>query len=115
MAEDIVTRLTAEFLKSLSHPARIRILRLLTPGERCVCELIAEIDIEQSNLSQHLGVLKKQGIIDSRKEGTKVFYRITHPSVLEVIRAVEKTIGDQISESQNLLSHLGKGGGTGEN
>ena len=115
MAEDIVTRLTAEFLKSMAHPARIKILRLLTPGERCVCELIPAVDIEQSNLSQHLGVLKKQGIIDSRKEGTKVFYRIVHPSVLEVIKAVEKMIGDQISESQSLLSKLGKGSGTDEN
>jgi DNA-binding transcriptional ArsR family regulator len=115
MAEDIMTRLTAEFLKSLSHPARIRILRLLAPGERCVCELIAEIDIEQSNLSQHLSVLKKQGIIDSRKEGTKVIYRIMHPSVLEVINAVEKTIGDQLTESRKLLSQLGKGGIPNEN
>jgi ArsR family transcriptional regulator len=111
MAEDIVTRLTSEFLKSLAHPVRIRILHLLTPGERCVCELIADIDIEQSNLSQHLSVLKKQGVIDSRKEGTKVFYRILHPSVLEVISAVEKTIGNQISESQSLLSRLKKGDG----
>ncbi len=109
MAEDIMTRLTAEFLKSVAHPARIRILRLLAPGERCVCELIADIDIEQSNLSQHLGVLKKQGIIDSRKEGTKVFYRILHSSVLEVLGAVEKTIDEQISESHSLLSKLKRG------
>ncbi len=111
MSEDIVTRLTSEFLKSMAHPVRISILRFLTPGERCVCELITDIDIEQSNLSQHLGILKKQGIIDSRKEGTKVFYRILHPSVLEVIKAVEKTIGDQISESQSLLRQLKKGDG----
>jgi DNA-binding transcriptional ArsR family regulator len=112
MVEDIMTRLTADFLKSLSHPVRVRILRLLAPGERCVCELIAAIDIEQSNLSQHLGVLKKQGIIDSRKEGTKVFYRILHHSALEVIKAVEKTIGEQLSESRNLLSQLGERGGS---
>jgi Predicted transcriptional regulators len=114
MAEDLVTRLTADFLKSLAHPVRIQILRLLTPGERCVCELIAGIDIEQSNLSQHLGVLKRQGIIDSHKEGTKVFYRILYPSVLEVIRAVERTLGSQLSESQSLLSQLNKGGKNGE-
>ncbi len=111
MAEDILTRLTAEFLKTLSHPVRIRILRMLTPGELCVCELITGIDIEQSNLSQHLSVLKKQGIIESRKEGTKVFYRILHPSVLEVIKATEKTIGDQLNESQSLLKQLKKGDG----
>jgi DNA-binding transcriptional ArsR family regulator len=58
------------------------------------------------------GGAKKQGIIDSRKEGTKVFYRILHHSALEVIKAVEKTIGEQLSESRNLLSQLGERGGS---
>ncbi|EAX47641.1 transcriptional regulator, ArsR family [Thermosinus carboxydivorans Nor1] len=104
--EELVTKMTADFLKSLAHPARIRILKMLGPGERCVCDLSAEIDIEQSNLSQHLSILKKQGLIGSRKEGTKVIYRILYPSVLEVINLVEETLSQQISHSQSLLKHL---------
>lgn len=106
MADDIVINLTADFLKSLSHPVRIKVLNLLGPGERCVCELMEEIDIEQSNLSQHLTLMKRQGLIDSRKEGAKVFYRILYPSVLEVVSAVEKTLSEQISHSQNILKYL---------
>ena len=106
MAEDIVVKLTADFFKTLSHPTRIKILHLLKQGERCVCEIIEEIDIEQSNLSQHLGVMKKQGIIDSRKDGQKVIYFIVYSSVLEVISAAEKTLSEQIGHSQSILKFL---------
>ena len=106
MAEEIVTKLTADFFKTLSHPVRVNILRLLRDGERCVCELIEDMDIEQSNLSQHLGVLKKQGLLDSRKDGQKVMYRVVYPSVFDVVSAVEKTLSEQIAHSQGLLKYL---------
>lgn len=104
--EDIVNKLTADFLKSLAHPARVNIIKQLAPGERCVCELIQELELEQSNLSQHLTVLKKQGIIDSRKEGTKVIYKVIYPGVLEIVNLVEDILGEQVSKSQSLLRHL---------
>lgn len=106
MAEDIVVKLTADFFKTLAHPVRLRILRTLEQGERCVCEIIEELDIEQSNLSQHLSVLKKQGIIDSRKDGQKVIYRIVYNSVLDVVGAAEKTLSEQIGHSQSILKFL---------
>jgi DNA-binding transcriptional ArsR family regulator len=106
MAEDIVVKLTADFFKTLSHPVRIKILHSLEQGERCVCEIIEELDIEQSNLSQHLGLMKKQGIIDSRKDGQKVIYRIVYSSVMDVVSAAEKTLSEQISHSQSLLKFL---------
>lgn len=104
--EDIVNKLTAEFLKSLAHPARVNILKQLAPGERCVCELIQELELEQSNLSQHLSILKKQGVIESRKEGTKVFYKIMYPGVLQIVNLVEEILGEQVSKSHSLLRHL---------
>ena len=62
MAEDIVINLTADFFKTLAHPARIQILHYLENGQLCVCDLREKSEIEQSNLSQHLGMMKKQGI-----------------------------------------------------
>ena len=106
MAEDIVVKLTADFFKTLAHPARIKILHCLEKGERCVCDIIEEVDIEQSNLSQHLGTMKKQGIIDSRKDGQKVIYRIVYLSVLDVVGAAEKTLSEQIGHSQSILKFL---------
>lgn len=106
MAEDIVVKLTAELFKTLGHPARIKILLMLTDGERCVCEMIEQIDIEQSNFSQHLGVLKRQGLIESRKDGQKVIYKLSYPSILALISAAEKTLSEQIGHSQELLKFL---------
>jgi ArsR family transcriptional regulator len=106
VAEDIVNKMTAELFKTIGHPVRIKILHLLQGGERCVCEMIEEIDIEQSNFSQHLGVLKKQGLLDSRKEGQRVIYWIAYPSVIQLLDAAEKTLSDQIAHSQGLLKFL---------
>lgn len=107
MAEDIVVKLTAELFKTLGHPVRIKILRMLNGGERCVCEMMEEIDIEQSNFSQHLGVLKKQGLIDSRKDGQRVIYWIAYPSAItQLIGAAEQTLSEQIGRSQGLLKFL---------
>lgn len=106
MAEDIVIKLTAELFKTVGHPVRVKILRMLASGERCVCEMIDEIEIEQSNFSQHLGVLKKQGLIDSRKDGQRVIYWIAYPSVTGLIAAAEQTLSEQIGHSQSLLKFL---------
>ena len=106
MAEGIVIKLTADFFKILSHPVRIEILHLLKKGERCVCDIIEDINIEQSNLSQHLGLMKKQGIIESRKDGQKVICRIAYPSVMNVVSAAEKTLSEQIDHSQSILKFL---------
>lgn len=104
--DDIVSKLTADFLKTLAHPIRIQIIKLLAPGPRCVCEMLPELEVEQSNLSQHLGMLKKQGIIESNKEGTKVIYTLLYPSVITIVDTVEKTLGAQITKSKSLLKHL---------
>ena len=106
MAEDIVIKLTAELFKTLGHPVRIKILQMLMNEERCVCEIMENIDIEQSNLSQHLKVLKKQGLIDSRKDGQRVIYWIAYPSVKQLIGAAEQTLSEQIGLSQALLKFL---------
>ena len=106
MAEDIVNKMTAELFKTIGHPVRIKILHLLQGGERCVCEMIEEIDIEQSNFSQHLGILKKQGLLDSRKEGQRVIYWLAYPSVMQLLDAAEQTLSDQIAHCQGLLKFL---------
>lgn len=106
MAEDIVIKMTAELLKVLGHPVRVKILRMLSQGELCVCNMIEEIDIEQSNFSQHLGILKKQGLIDSRKDGQRVIYWIAYPSVIKLLEVAEQILSEQIGHSQSLLKFL---------
>jgi len=83
-----ITTWQADVLKSLGHPTRVKIIDLLRGGERCVCELMAELGLEQSNVSQHLGILKKAGLVACRKDGLRVMYWITDPRVIEVIDLV---------------------------
>lgn len=114
MSDDLIFKMTADVFKSLAHPARLKILKMLSTGERCVCEIIPEVSIEQSNLSQHLGILKKQGIVDCRKEGTKVIYFVLYPDILQVVSIVENILLNQLNQSQNLLKHLNQTGGQPE-
>ena len=76
MPADKLTQNKAGILKAMAHPTRINILKSLREGERCVCEIIELVDAEQSNTSQHLGQLKKMGIISSRKEGLRLSTRL---------------------------------------
>ena len=67
----------ARFLRCIGEPTRLQIVRLLTNGERCVCELTAALNKEQSLISHHLRALKTCSIVKERQEGQKVYYKLT--------------------------------------
>jgi ArsR family transcriptional regulator len=100
----------AEFFKALAHPTRIRILKHLMNIERCVCEFTEDLDVEQSNMSQHLAVLRKQGIVSFRKDGMRVIYKVNYPQVFEILELVENILIAQVNETLYLLNK--KKGGT---
>jgi len=106
MKTNLVYQLISEIFKTLAHPLRIQILLSLAEKERCVCELLQEIGVEQSNLSQHLRILKKQGIIDSRKDGQRMFYRINLPSVLDLLNDARRTLKDQVKGHEELYKNI---------
>jgi len=74
-----------EILKALGQTTRLRILEYLRDGERCVCEIFPAIGGEQSNISRHLGILKRAGLVSDRREGVSIYYRIRNPSVFQVL------------------------------
>jgi DNA-binding transcriptional ArsR family regulator len=80
----------ADLLRSLSHPQRLLVLCALGDRERSVAELRAELGIEQVPMSQQLMRLRADGLVESRREGTTVFYRITRPEVLIVVDALHR-------------------------
>jgi len=94
----------AEFFKALAHPTRVRILKHLRDSERCVCEFTEDLDVEQSNMSQHLAILRKQGIVSFRKEGLKVIYKVNYPQVLEILDLVEDVLVTQVNATLDLLN-----------
>jgi ArsR family transcriptional regulator len=81
----------AEVLKTVSHPARLRIIELLEGGERSVTEIQDCLGITQSLTSQHLSNMKVRGVLQSRKNGNMVYYSVRNPDVVKVIRCIRKS------------------------
>lgn len=77
--------LHADILKAIAQETRLSILELLRDGERCVCEIFPAIRQEQSNVSRHLNMMQKAGILTRRKDGLRIFYAVKHPEVLAII------------------------------
>ncbi len=75
----------ADLLKALAHPTRLQIIELLRPGERCVCEIYPALDMIQPNVSRHLAILRKEGLLQCRKDGLKVIYWVSDDRVFELV------------------------------
>ncbi|WNV87487.1 metalloregulator ArsR/SmtB family transcription factor [Umezawaea sp. Da 62-37] len=99
-------QLKAEFFKTLGHPARIRVLELLSTREYAVAELLTELDIEPSNLSQQLAVLRRAGLVVTRKEGSAVHYSLTTPRVAELLAVARTILTSVLSGQIELLEDL---------
>ncbi len=76
-------------LKAIAHPLRLKILCILgAASEVSVQDIVAQVGTSQSNISQHLSILRDKGILASRKHANKVFYRIADPRILQLIGAM---------------------------
>jgi DNA-binding transcriptional ArsR family regulator len=98
--------LKAELFKALAHPARIRVLEVLSDGERSVGEMQPLVGIELSHLSQQLAVLRRAGLVTSRKEGSSVIYGVKDDLVAELLRVAKRLLINALSETSDLLSDL---------
>jgi DNA-binding transcriptional ArsR family regulator len=82
----------AEFFKTLGHPARIRILELLCERDHAVHELLDQIAIEPSNLSQQLAVLRHTSLVVSHRDGGEVVYSVSAPEVRDLLLAARSIL-----------------------
>ncbi|MEO7236055.1 MAG: metalloregulator ArsR/SmtB family transcription factor [Lapillicoccus sp.] len=92
----------AELFRTLGHPARIRILELLSEREHAVHELLTQIAVEPSNLSQQLAVLRRASLVVSRRQEGDVLYALSVPEVRELLLAARQVMG-RIAEAQSEL------------
>jgi len=92
--------------RALGHPVRIRILELLVDGEQSVGQLQAALDIDSSGTSQHLTALRQQRVIESRRAGTNVYYRITDPRVIQMLAIARQILTTSLLDSHALLNDL---------
>jgi DNA-binding transcriptional ArsR family regulator len=97
----------ADLFRVLGHPARVRILELLRGGERSVGSLQAELELDSGGTSQHLAALRRIGVVESRREGTSVYYRVGDERVFDLLEAGRAIIGRRLAEQQSMLEELG--------
>ena len=96
----------AEVAKAIAHPLRMAIVDFLKNGEQCVCDIAEHIGSERSNVSRHLAVMVNAGLLEWRKEGLKVLYRLKCPCILDFFSCVIRVLKQQAKDSQKLLEVL---------
>jgi ArsR family transcriptional regulator len=96
----------AEFFRMLGPPVRIRVLELLQEGPRPVRELLAEIEVEPSSLSQQLAVLRRSGIVTSTREGSTVVYELAGGDAADLMRAARRILTEMLAGQNELLAEL---------
>ncbi len=98
----------AELFRTLGHPVRIRVLELLQKGPRPVRELLADIEVESSNLSQQLSVLRRAGLVSSSRDGSTVLYTLATPDVAQLLLVGRRILASMWSDQSGLLAELGE-------
>ncbi|MEO6604226.1 MAG: metalloregulator ArsR/SmtB family transcription factor [Aeromicrobium sp.] len=96
----------AELFRTLGHPVRIRVLELLQEGPRPVHELLAEIEVESSNLSQQLAVLRRAGLVSSSRAGSSVLYTLATPDVAQLLLYGRRILASMWADQTGLLAEL---------
>jgi DNA-binding transcriptional ArsR family regulator len=99
-------QLKAEFFKTLGHPARIRVLELLSQRDHSVAEMLPEVGIEPTNLSQQLAVLRRAGLVTTSKEGSTVIYSLTSPVVAELLAVARRIMTEVLTGQVELLEDV---------
>jgi ArsR family transcriptional regulator len=97
-------RLQADVVQALAHPIRIAIADLLRQGERCVCDIADHVGAERSNVSRHLSVMLRAGVVRTRKEGVMVFYELRTPCILNFLACASDVLRHNLEEETETLT-----------
>ena len=100
---DDLFELHAELCKTLADPKRLKVLYLLGDGEKSVSELTKQMNLRQANISQHLSVLRQKGVVESRKKGTTVFYKIAFPKMVKAGNIIRDVLIEQAEQKQKIV------------
>ncbi len=92
----------ADISKTLANPIRLAILHILREGEKSVNELTDVLGIGQSNLSQHLALMRQMGILKTRKQGTSIYYSVMNPKINQACDMVREVLLDQLNRRHEL-------------
>lgn len=100
---DLMRRFKAGVFQALAHPTRVAIVEYLNEGEQSVGELCRRVGVEQANASQHLAILRNKHIVQTRKAGNQIFYRLHDPAFGKVLTALREYFLTHVTETLELL------------
>ena len=105
-AQDTLRRFKASVFQALAHPTRVHIMELLKDRELTVSDLLEHLDVEQSNASQHLTVLRSKNLVAARKAGNQVYYSIRDPLLGRVLESLKEFFQVHLKETKEVLREL---------
>ena len=98
--------LKAEIMQAAGHPIRLAIIELLREGEQCVCDIAEQVGAKRSNVSRHLALMLKTGVLDCRKDGVRMMYSLRTPCILDFLSCVSNVLREQLEATNALLQRL---------
>lgn len=98
----------AEFFRTLGHPVRIRVLELLGERPHAVHELLDQVEVEASGLSQHLAVLRRVGLVRQERQAGEVVYSLVVPQTKELLLAARVVLREVLAERDGLKAELAR-------
>ncbi|MCF7956875.1 MAG: metalloregulator ArsR/SmtB family transcription factor [Phycisphaerae bacterium] len=99
--------LKAEIIQAVAHPIRLAIIEYLVDGEQCVCDIIEHVGAQRSNVSRHLSVMLRSGVVESRKDGLKMIYSLKTPCIVNFLGCIEDVLKERMLTQAKLLETLG--------
>lgn len=98
--------LKAEIIQAAGHPIRLAIIEFLSRGEQCVCDIVEHVGAQRSNVSRHLSVMLKAGILECRKDGLKMIYMLRTHCVVDFLACVDRALQERMESEAALLKRL---------
>jgi ArsR family transcriptional regulator len=100
---DQIYEARAEVMKALAHPARLQMAEALSEGEMCVCELQEIVGSSMPTVSRHLSQMKNAGLVEGRRDGNQVYYRLLVPCVLRVFGCIDAVLESEQMRAQEAV------------
>jgi DNA-binding transcriptional ArsR family regulator len=107
-SDPAILELRARVCKTMAHPIRLALLDVLRTGERSVSDLAEATGVKQSLASQHLAVLRNQGLLRTRRNGTEVHYSIAYPKMMQACDLLREVLFEHLREQEQLSRRSGE-------
>lgn len=98
--------LKAELVRAVAHPIRLAIVEFLKDGEQCVCDIADRVGAERSNVSRHLAVMLKSGVLEHRKDGLRMMYSLKTPCIVNFLSCITMALRERAEADKAVLRRL---------